>query len=79
MDRKPRNISIDTLFTLFKLQINKLEEENRGKNKPVGEFLKLNSHKNFKSVSFSRYLDSTLSKLSNGTKNGQKGARMKKL
>ena len=50
LDRRLRKLSIDTLFTPFGLQINKLGEEKRGKNLPVGAFLKLHLHNNFTSV-----------------------------
>ena len=50
LDMRLRKISIDTLFTPFALQINKLGEEKRGKNLPIGEFLKLHLYNNFKSV-----------------------------
>ena len=50
LDRKLLNLSIDTLFTPFGLQINKLGEEKRGKKWSVGDFLKLHLHNNFKSV-----------------------------
>ena len=50
-----RKLSIETFFTPFGLQINKLGEEKRGKKLPVLEFFKLHLHNNFKSV-FSCYI-----------------------
>ena len=50
LDKRLRKLSIDTLFTLFGLQINKLGEEKRGKKWPIGVFFKLYLHNNFKSV-----------------------------
>ena len=50
LDRRLCKLSIETLFTPFGLQINKLGEEKRGKKLPVGEFLKLHIFNNFKSV-----------------------------
>ena len=50
LDRILYKLSIDTLFTPFRLQTNKLGEEKRGKKLPVGEFLKLHLHINFKSI-----------------------------
>ena len=50
LDRRLRNLSIDTLFTPFGLHINKFGEEKRGKKGPIGVFLKLHLHNNFKSV-----------------------------
>ena len=50
LDRKLRKLSIETLFTPFGFQINKLGEEKRGKKGLVGEFLKLHFHNNLKNV-----------------------------
>ena len=50
LDRRLHKLSIDTLFTPFELQTNKLGEEKRGKKLPVGEFCKLHLHNNFKNV-----------------------------
>ena len=51
LDRRLHKLSINTLFTPFGLQINKLKEEKGGKKKgPVGEFLKLHLHNNFKNA-----------------------------
>ena len=50
MDRRLLKLSIDTLFTPFGHQMNKLGEEKRGKKSPVGAFLKLHIYNNFKSV-----------------------------
>ena len=50
MDKRLHKLSIDTLFTPFGLQINKLGGEKRGKKGPVGEFLKLHLCNIFKIV-----------------------------
>ena len=38
LDRRPHKLSIDTLFTPFGLQMNKLEEEMREKNDQLDNF-----------------------------------------
>ena len=52
LDRRLLNISTDTLFTPFGLQINKLGEEKRGKSDKFRAFSKLHLHNNFKTVSY---------------------------
>ena len=78
LDRIPQKLFIETLFTPFGLQINKLEEEKRGKNDQLENF----EYYNFIIISkvfLWLYLDSTLSNLSKGTKITQNEVRMKKL
>ena len=61
-------ISIDILFTPFGLQINKLGKENREKSDQL-ENVKNYTFIKFQKYYFWPYLDSTLSRISNGTKN----------
>ena len=78
LDRRLRKLSTETLFTPFGFQMNKLEEEKRGKSDKFEHF----EHYAFIIISkmfFLLYLDSTLSNLSNDTKITQNRVRMKKL
>ena len=79
LDRRLRKISIETLFTPFRLQMNKLEEEKREKKVTNWSILKILPLSQSEKCSFLLYLYSTLSKLSNDTKISQNGVWMKKL
>ena len=68
LDRRLCKLSIDTLFTPFGLQINNLGEKREQKSDQFENFENY-SFITISKVFFLSIFDSTLSKISNGTKN----------